>query len=142
MDVIGEVMSVKGNRAVVRTARHATCNRCGACGLFSNTPDMEVEAVNEIGAVPGDRVQLSIESRSVVEAAFLAYMVPLFLFVIGVFGGYQAARMLWPAIHPEWMGIPAGLVLMVAGYAYLRAYDRKATQKGKYLPHITGFDRD
>lgn len=139
MDAIGEVIEVHNGKATVRTRRHTACSRCGACGHLAETSDMDVETLNVIGARPGDLVVLSMESGSVVRAAFLAYMLPLLAFLAGLIGGYQAGRRWVTEIRPEWAGVIGGFLLMVAVYFGLRSYDRRAALKGKYLPRITGY---
>lgn len=139
MDAIGEVIEVHDEKATVRTRRHTACSRCGACGHLAETSDMDVEAVNLIGAKPGDLIVLSMESGSVVQAAFLAYILPLLAFIVGLIGGHQIALRWIPGVQPEWVGVIAGFVLMVSSYVGLRSYDRRASRLGKYLPHITAY---
>lgn len=140
MEAYGEVVALREKgRAVVRTRRHSSCSKCGACGLTGQLPDLEVEAVNLIGARPGDIVIVSMESRNVIEAALLVYMVPLLVFIGGLLLGQYAGTKLFPRLHSEWFSVAVGVLLMAGSYFFLSSYDRRASRQGRYMPHITGF---
>lgn len=140
MEAYGEVVALRERgRAVVRTRRHSSCSKCGACGLSGELPDLEVETLNLINAQPGDIVIVSMESRNVLEAALLVYMVPLLVFIGGMLLGRYAGARLFPELRSEWLSVAVGVLLMAVSYFLLSSYDRRASRQGKYMPHITGF---
>ena len=66
--------------ARIRTARTDACESCtakGACDMIGGGKEMEVEAVNGVGAKVDDRVVFDIESASVLKATFLIYLFPV-----------------------------------------------------------------
>lgn len=63
------------------TACGGHCDSCEAC-IYANR--LVIQAENLVHAGPGDRVVLQSETKSIMGAAFLVYMLPVALF----FGGY------------------------------------------------------
>ncbi len=73
----GIVIKTKGNTATVKIKRSSACGHdCGECNLCKN-PDIEVEILNPIGAVVGDRVKIGTDTAKVLKSAFLLYMLPV-----------------------------------------------------------------
>lgn len=139
MEAYGEVVALcEKGRALVRTRRHSSCSKCGACGLSGELPDLEIETVNLIDAQPGDIVIVSMESRNVLVAALLVYIVPLLVFIGGLLVGRFAGARLFPELRSEWFSVAVGVLLMGASYFFLSSYDRRASRRGKYMPRITG----
>lgn len=75
-----------------QSACSGDCHKCGGCGAVGQT--LRIHAENPIGAQPGEIVYVESESKTVLSAAVLVYLLPLGLFV----AGYLAATALdWPA---------------------------------------------
>ena len=89
---------------------------------------MIFEAVNAIGAKPGDTVTVRSESGPVLMGAAVLYMLPLVLFFAGYFLG--AVWNLGP-----WIGCAAFLL----GLALAWVYDRKVAKKQKTVYTIIGY---
>ena len=86
------VISVRDGMAQVQyhrpTACHGDCSKCaGGCGSMAAQEEMIVSAENLIGAHPGDSVGIEGETRKVVWAVALVYVIPVLLFFIGYFIG-------------------------------------------------------
>ena len=84
------VISVRDGMAQVQyhrpTACHGDCSKCaGGCGSMAAQEEMIVSAENLIGAHPGDSVWIEGETRKVVWAVALVYVIPVLLFFIGYF---------------------------------------------------------
>ena len=75
------VCGVEKQWAVVEVTRRSACGGdCGSCkGCAHPEQIIRVRAGNEIGAQPGDRVQVETESREVFLSAAVAYILPLIL---------------------------------------------------------------
>ena len=85
------VKSVNGDTAVIEVSRKAMCDGChnsncgGSCpmsGIFSSGKTMTTTAVNKIGAVAGDTVEIETEDKEVLSAALFVFLLPL------IFGGF------------------------------------------------------
>jgi sigma-E factor negative regulatory protein RseC len=83
---VGTVREVRGEKALVVTDRQSMCGQCVAksyCHMLGGGKEMIAEALNPIGAKPGDTVKIGIPSGTVTKASFVVYMIP----AIGLVGG-------------------------------------------------------
>ena len=114
--------------AVLReSACSGDCHKCSGCGAQQQM--LLLRAVNAIGAKPGDVVIIRSESKPVLAAAAVLYMLPLVLFFLG----YLAGEMLWQA------GGVVGCVAFLGGLALAVIYDRRVAAKQKTVYTITGY---
>ncbi len=102
------------------------CHKCSGCGAAKET--IVFDAVNAIGAAPGDVVTVTSETGPVLAGAAVLYMVPLVLFFLGYFLGDLAGL--------GGLGGGAGFVL---GILLAAVYDRKVTSRKKTEYTITGY---
>jgi positive regulator of sigma E activity len=100
---------------------------------------MEIEALNEVGAIPGDRVVLQLKSNaSVVKASALLYLIPAIMFVLGiVLGGW------WSSTRWGWTGdaviltqVGFGFGLMMLSFAFAALY-AKLRERAEFTPIAT-----
>ena len=88
----GIVVKVSSTGAIVKTLRSEACESCSAkhsCSSQGN--DMEVEAVNRVGAKEGDRVVLEIKNSPFLKATFLLYVFPVLCMILGAVLGEKFA---------------------------------------------------
>jgi len=72
-------------RAMVAVERSTACGgHCGGCEACVFDTRLTVEAENTICARPGERVVLESETKRVLGAALLVYMLPVALFFVGL----------------------------------------------------------
>lgn len=85
MEQIGEVVELRGRRALVRIRRTSSCGEnCSSCsGECTPTPTV-MEATNGISAKVGDTVKIQMNSASFLFLAFIGYIFPI-LVCIGVY---------------------------------------------------------
>ena len=112
---------------VRESACSGDCHKCAGCGAQQQT--MVFEAVNAIGAKPGDMVIVESETGPVLAAAAVLYMVPILLFFLGYFLGAT----LWN------LGALLGCMAFVAGIALAVVYDRQVVRKKQTVYTITGY---
>lgn len=119
-----------GTALVVRIRESACsgdCHKCAGCGAQQQT--MVFEAVNAVGAKPGDMVTVESASGPVLAAAAVLYMVPIALFFLGYFLG----EMLLAA------GVLTGCLSFGMGIVLAAVYDRAVVRKKKTVYTITGY---
>lgn len=130
----GKIKQIGGNTMLVEFERSAMCEKCGACERAQKAMLMEVERIGN--AAIGDRVEVELPAHTLLQAAFVAYGIPLILLLVGLLVG---ARL------PSWLGFPgnsdlyaAGLGLLLAGGAFLalRLTEKKRCTSGKYAPKV------
>lgn len=103
------------------------CHKCAGCGAAQQT--VVFEAVNAIGAIPGQTVTVRSSSGPVLAAAAVLYLMPVMMFFLG----YLLGTMLW-----QW-GALAGGIAFAFGIALAAVYDRKVVRKQKIEYTIIGY---
>ncbi len=92
---VGTVREVRGEKALVITDRQTMCGQCvakGFCDMLGGGKEMIAEALNPIGAKPGDTVRIGIPSGTVAKASFVVYMIPAIGLAGGALVGYFAGK--------------------------------------------------
>lgn len=139
----GRVLAVRGELAEVEGQRQSACGGCaahGACGTsllerFFGRRQPILTARNPIGARPGERVVLGVPEAALVEAAFVAYLVPLLAMIAGAIGGDYLAAHLAPDLAGgiALLGAVSGLA---AGLWRLARFSRRRGNDARYQPVI------
>lgn len=124
MEERGRVVETLNDLARVEVVRHEACQHCKACD-FGRSDRVVVEAANPIGACVGDEVVLELEGARVLGAAFVAYMVPLALMVVGICLGGALARAAGRPGSASLFGAILGLAFLVLSYGGVYLYDKR-----------------
>lgn len=123
-----------GGRAQIIHVRESACSgdchKCSGCGAAKET--MILEADNPIGAQPGDFVVLASDTKSVMTAAVVVYLIPMVLFFLGYALG--------AALNIS--GAALGGLGFVLGLGAAVALDRNRAKKNQTVYTITGFAAD
>ena len=133
------VIETEGNIAVIEVKRSSMCEGChkfsgsdcaGHCeisGLVAgNGKTVRTKALNQIGAVAGDRVRIETDSKKVVGYAALVFILPII--ICAVF--YYIGSLIFSAISGAVLSAFVGFFLAFVGIA---VYDRIKRTK---LPEI------
>lgn len=117
---IGEVIDTGDGRARVRLPRKDSCRSCGLCLFGGEGRGMILEAENEIGAAPGDRVEVEVPRRDPLAAALLLFGLPLGAMLAGAGAGYLLAG--------DGAAVLLGAILLAAAFILIR---RRELRRGK-----------
>ena len=141
MDSYGIVTETRGDRAKVKVQRHHACQGCGACGAFAGSDtkkELEIEALNPIGARRGELVKLEAQLKDMLLAAFVLYIIPLVFFFFGLIIGLNWHIFSFISATPEINGILTGLLGMSVTFLYIRHWDYRKLQKGRRFKAVIG----
>ncbi|UCG39485.1 MAG: SoxR reducing system RseC family protein [bacterium] len=85
LEETASVVAVVGNNARVVMVRSEACGSCSAKSMCHPTSgqSMEMEVRNPIGAVPGDKVVISLPPGDLLKASASAYLMPAAAAVAG-----------------------------------------------------------
>ncbi len=97
--------------------------------------DMEVKAVNSAGARVGDRIVLSFETASLLKAAFLIYVFPIILLIVGAALGQVLALLI--EFSPSALSVLLGFAFFFTALFIIKARANKMAKKNAYQPKIT-----
>ena len=116
----GVVIRADASGTWVKTLRSDACESCasqGTCHSLGGGKEMEVSAVNRIGARIGDRVVLKMDTLPFLKGTFLVYLFPILLLVAGAGLGEWISsssnlQSPLPSILFGFSGLAVGLVIM------------------------------
>jgi positive regulator of sigma E activity len=99
-----------------------SCGKCHACGFgaVAERKEMEVKAFNKVGAHNGEKVELELSGKKVMQASAIIFLIPFAGFIIGFLIGYYPV---WYLIHSSrpLIALLCGVVLLAASYFLVRA---------------------
>lgn len=135
----GIVIKVDSSTAWVKCTKSAACESCKAKGFCNTmggggTDDVEIEAINTVGAKIDDRVTISFETSSLLKVSFLVYMVPVLFLILGVVIGDKIAPML--NYDQTIFSIVVGFLFLVAAFFFVKAKGKVLSTKEEYKPKI------
>jgi sigma-E factor negative regulatory protein RseC len=127
------------NTAWVRTQRMKTCEHCETrdeCQTMgSKLEDMEVELPNHIGADVGDRVILSMPTKSLLYLSFLMYVAPILVMIVGGIMGQELAK--YYQMDETGFSVLFSLLFFALALICIRFYSNIMTKNDKYKPKLT-----
>lgn len=133
----GIVEAVAGGVVTVRILREKSCNACAAkshCGaMFGSDTILEIHSESSYSV--GDRVEVALNPSAILSASSLFFVLPVFLFLVGLLGGYAVAGSL--GFNPQWTGFVIGGLLLVAGYTGVWLLSPRMAASQRYEPVIT-----
>lgn len=127
----GIVLEVVGDMAKVKTSRHNDCENCGAC---PGNSAMVLDALNPVGAKPGQRVAIEVQEINMLKAAFIVYILPLIAVFIGAVLGNLFAQK--TGNESLWFQVVGGIVAFVLSVVYIKYFDSAARLDVKMQPII------
>lgn len=130
-EIKGVVIQVKDETASVRVSRHSDCSSCGLC---PGENAMMMEASNDIGAKPGQRVVVIPKQSHMLRAAFIVFILPIMLLLLGAFLGYEFFLMTHD-LNKNTLIIIGGSVFLVISLLMIRHFDSSMSKK-KDIPQI------
>ena len=112
-------------RAVISVARQTACghdcSECAGCGVTGMA--VRAEALNPIGAEPGQQVVVRSDTRNMLRMIAIVYLIPVALFLIS----YVAALILTDRVAFQYGAAVAGFLL---GLVPAILYDRRLRAVG------------
>ena len=93
-----------------------------------------LEARNDIGARPGQRVAIEVQEINMLKAAFIVYILPLIAVFVGVMAGGNIAQRLSSELL--WFQIAGGTAAFILSVVYIKYFDTSARTDIKMQPTI------
>lgn len=129
---IAKVVSVNGKMAKVQIKRASACGEsCASCKGSCAPPNTYVEAVNSIGAVSGQDVEIEMNTKVFMNAVILNYVLPLIMLIVGIFAGSILVDSLNLNVSKDVLGLLLGFGLMTVSYALVYFIDKRYKKNGK-----------
>ena len=132
-----KVVSVNGQTAKVQIKRASACgDNCASCKGSCAPPNTYVEAVNTIGAVSGQDVEIEMNTQVFMNAVILNYVLPLIMLIIGIFAGSSLPGVLNLKLSGDLLGLLLGFGLMALSYLVVYKIDNQYKKSGKVKINI------
>ncbi len=127
MEQLGKIVEIiDSNTAKLNMRKHTSCKNCGACHIGTN-PDITIEAENKIDAKLGNLVEVSMKTQNVLSAAFIMYVIPLLILILGIAVGTK----LFNSENEEIYSILLGFIFLGISYFVIKQNEKKFNKKYK-----------
>ncbi|MCT4507551.1 MAG: SoxR reducing system RseC family protein [Tepidibacter sp.] len=134
----GVVISTNENIAILKMQRHSACASCGGCGMGKEeSKEMQIEAVNRIGATEGNFVEVDVSTPNVLKAAAIAYVIPLIVLFVGIVISSKVLTAINYSSNIETMSAIIGTLLMGIVFMIIKKNEPKFKKSEEYTPVIT-----
>lgn len=139
----GYVSTASKETAKVIIRRESACgDNCASCGGGCNdSKSITLELENTLSAEVGDYVIVESKSSTILKSAFIAYIMPLILMIIGTLIGMTVFEGLGYA-NFEALGFIIGLVFLGISYFILKYVDNKYFRDNDGMFEMVAIDRD
>lgn len=127
MERIGEVTAIHGEFLEITFCRPADCGHCHACNGTREQMTLTVKGEAE----EGDLAVVDMASNTVMQASFIAYVIPLCALLLGVLLG----SVLFPAQEMV-AGIIGGLLGLGASMAFVALTEKNRRGKAEWNPQL------
>jgi sigma-E factor negative regulatory protein RseC len=140
LEEFGSVIELKEKEiAIVLCQRNSACTHCAARGLCAVKDDdgsQTIEVHNTLGAQPGDKVKVSISTKSFLQSSFLLYIVPLIALIVGAVIGQLVGQHLEEGPDPNLLAAFTGTAFLIGSFFVIR-FCTRAIPKEAFMPRIT-----
>jgi sigma-E factor negative regulatory protein RseC len=129
----GCVVSINDDIAVVAVGMSGACKKCGLCLASSDGKEMLLLAKNEVGAREGDSVEIEILPGRVLAAAFIIYMIPVVMTIIG----FLVGSTLTGGSETSALPIVLAVLFLVGSFAGVWLYDMRIRRHERSQARVT-----
>jgi len=136
MEEIGVVSRLEGIMALVSVERKGACEHCtaGTCDISGET--VSIEAVNEAGALVGQRVRVQFKALAYVKGSLLFYGVPALCLIIGAVAGREFLADRFQGADPDGVAAVSAFFLFALSFLLVRVVLRRAEKSVRYQPVV------
>ena len=130
MNKVGKVVSKNKHQIKVEFARSTSCGeKCGGCSKDCSDRTQELILDNINAAELGDHVTVEIDSGFLLKSAFLVYIFPLLMLIVGYYFGNSLNKVLLLPINQEVFSLLTGIVFLSVAFLIVNIFDKKVSTK-------------
>ena len=130
MNKVGKVISKNKHQIKIEFARSTSCGeKCGGCSkdCSNATQELILDNINE--AELGDQVTVEIDNNFLLKSAFLVYIFPLLMLIVGYYFGNNLNKVLLLPINQEVFSLLTGIVFLSFAFLIVNFFDKKISTK-------------
>lgn len=129
MEVVGTVISVDKNLAVISVKRTSACGEnCANCKSVCQGTEVQTTAENKIGAHAGDVVKVESDTKDVLRAAVILYILPVLAAIIVAVISYANKL-------SDIFVVLISAISFFASFVFLKCFEKNLTPKS-YITKI------
>jgi len=126
VDQQGKIIElIDETRVKIAVKKHASCENCGKCHIGNNNDTVTIIARNNIHAQLGDLVEVSMETRNILNAAAIMYIFPLSFLILGIFIG----NLIFQGSKKDVLSIILGFMFLAISYLIIRTKEKTFSKK-------------
>ena len=137
----GVVTEVEGGEATVSFVPSGSCASCRGCASTNGGKRMVMRVKTHRDVRSGDTVTVEVNPRAVLSSAFLVFLLPLIMFVIGTLAAVPLFGRAGLRMNRNLAGILVGLGLMILTFAFVFVFERRASRVSALSPRIVEIER-
>ena len=127
----GEIIKVKKDKVIISFDRKTECDKCGMCAFGKDDMKVKLTLKNDVNAVVGDIVEVSMGDKFVLASAFIVYLIPIVL--VGILIGIGIACKLSDIVQ-----FILAITGLLVGFLISFLVDKKLKMNKGFSPVITG----
>lgn len=133
MKNFGTIIALDDENALIEVKRSTSCGeKCGSCASNCKNKTMVIGVKNTLNAKIGEKVEVESESKRILSIAFLIYIFPIIMFILGVYLSNLIMGYMGKGIN-ELVSIAVGIVFVVVILLMIRSYDKHNSNPEKYI---------
>ncbi|MGC2064548.1 MAG: SoxR reducing system RseC family protein [Thermodesulfovibrionales bacterium] len=136
IEEIGTVKSTTGMMAIVSVPKKSACQGCTAGTCKPDEQSMEIEAVNHVGAVAGQRVRVAIKSFAYMKGSMVVYGLPAVGLVLGAVLGKEVLSGFIKGIDPDILSAVVGFAVFGIALVMVKIWSNTLGNKLESKPVI------
>lgn len=127
----GEIVEKKGELSTVVFERPAACAHCDGC-MGNQCTRIDLPTCAEVG----DSVEVEMPAKNILSASAIAYLIPLFLLLLGLLLGGPVRAWLSLTMDANLFSAILGLSLLAIGLGIVRLMDQKLRKRPDWVPRV------
>ena len=130
MEEVGVVTETDGVTAKVVVKKKGACDGCAGKEACKPTDDgMEIDALNNVNAQPGQTVRVSLGAYTYLKSSMLAYGMPLVFFITGAILGKNAGEKYFTNLNSDLLAAITGFAALAISILFLKMFSSRADSK-------------
>ncbi|MCI4627060.1 MAG: SoxR reducing system RseC family protein [Candidatus Magnetoovum sp. WYHC-5] len=136
MEELGVVKKTDGVMAVVLVERKSACKECKESFCMVSDDKAEIECINAVGAIVGQRVRVVFKPYTYLKGTLLIYGVPVLMLFVGAVLGEVFLPEFIHDVDVEMLSAVGGFSALALSFLIIKAISNKMEKKKGYQPVI------
>lgn len=142
MEEIGVISSIEGIIAKVRVPKKSVCEGCTAGTCKPADQSMEIEALNPVRAIVGQKVRIVMRPYTYLKGSLIVYGLPAFALIAGAVLGKDIVSDYIQNIDQDIVSAIVGFGAFAISFIAIKLWSKKLEKKVEYKPVIEEIIKD